>query len=337
MTLNWVLTPPRVGSGGHTTILRIVALLEALGHECRIYLNDWHYGEIARHRSTIRQNWPSVKAPIADMAAGLGPANASIATSWDTVYALARTGSIGPPCYFVQDFEPWFYPVGSQSTLAENTYRMGLHGITVGPWLAEKLNRDYGMDADWIDFGADTGTYTLTNNGSRNGVVFYARSATPRRGFEMGMMALELFARDHPDTPIHVFGQGAVESRVPTMQAHGVVPPRTLAGLYNASAAGLVLSFTNVSLVPWELMACGCTPVMNDALHNRRVLDVRSVVYAEPTPAALAAALSMAVAAPQPDTARAAAHTVRGADWEASARKVEQIIRRATSSRSDRS
>ena len=40
----------------------------------------------------------------------------------------------GIPVYFVQDFEPLFYPMGSDYLLAENTYRKGLYHITTGAW-----------------------------------------------------------------------------------------------------------------------------------------------------------------------------------------------------------
>jgi hypothetical protein len=46
----------------------------------------------------------------------------------------------------VQDFEPYFEPVGSYSTFAENTYRFGFHGITLGEWLSKKLTNEYGYE-----------------------------------------------------------------------------------------------------------------------------------------------------------------------------------------------
>ena len=48
-----------------------------------------------------------------------------------------------------------FYPAGSEALLAEATYRFGFHGITAGRWLADRLRRDYGMQADHFDFGRD--------------------------------------------------------------------------------------------------------------------------------------------------------------------------------------
>ena len=39
-TINWVTTPSTGGSGGHTTMFRIIEHLVANGHRCRIYLYD---------------------------------------------------------------------------------------------------------------------------------------------------------------------------------------------------------------------------------------------------------------------------------------------------------
>src|SRR5690606_34493580 len=105
------------------------------------------------------------------------------------------------------DFEPWFYPVGSASVLAENTYRFGFTALTAGRWLAEKLRADYGMVAHPYDFGADPASYSHVNRGRRSEVFFYARPSTDRRGFELGLMALDILAQQRPDVTINLVGE----------------------------------------------------------------------------------------------------------------------------------
>lgn len=80
--------------------------------------------------------------------------------------------------YFLQDFEPLFHPAGAYAALAENTYRMGFHGIAAGRWLAELLEADYGMATGYFNFGSDKQHYSRVNLGDRQGVAFYA--AQPR-------------------------------------------------------------------------------------------------------------------------------------------------------------
>src|SRR3954447_20504744 len=110
---------------------------------------------------------------------------------------------------------------------------------------------------------------------------------------------------------------------------HGLRTPEQLNGLYNRCVAGLVLSATNVSLVPHEMLAAGCIPVVNEAEHNRVVLANDEVAYARPTPADLAEALSGLVWAPAPERdarAEAAAASVADVSWDRAGRQVEEIL-----------
>ena len=91
-----------------------------------------------------------------------------------------------------------------------------------------------------------------------------------------------------------------------------------------------MLSATNVSLVPYEMLAAGCVPVVNDAEHNRVVLDNTEVVYAPPTPFDLANALAALVERQEDEreaTAKAAAASVQGRSWDEAGRVVEAIVR----------
>jgi glycosyltransferase involved in cell wall biosynthesis len=77
------------------------------------------------------------------------------------------------------------------------------------------------------------------------------------------------------------------------------------------------------------MLAAGCIPVVNDAEHNRVVLDNDAVAYAEATPFALADALSRLVErspAEREADARAAAASVESTSWETSADQVERIL-----------
>ena len=60
--------------------------------------------------------------------------DAVFATGWETAYPVFNDAGDARKCYFVQDFEPLFYPVGSEYVLAENTYRFNFFGITAGKW-----------------------------------------------------------------------------------------------------------------------------------------------------------------------------------------------------------
>ncbi len=228
----------------------------------------------------------------------------------------------------MQDYEPFFHPTGAASLLAENTYRMGFHGITAGKWLVSKLSEEFGMSADFFDFGCDTSSYSRQARSNRTGLVFYARPEAPRRGFELGLMAMELFAARHPEITLHFYGElmGSLPFKFVN---HGRVTPKVLNEIYNSCYAGLSLSLTNVSLVPHEMLAAGCIPIVNEGVQNRIVLDNPFVRYAAPFPQALAGALESVVTDPDFESlSAAAAGSVRGISWDDAGAKVDQILRR---------
>lgn len=328
----WVCLPPRAGSGGHTTMFRMVTALERAGHECIVYLQDRHGWDIDQHRRTIRGWWPDVKADIRDLAGGIEDAHAVFATAWMTAYPVLASPAKGARFYFVQDFEPAFYPAGSEALLAEATYRFGFHGVTAGRWLADRLRREFEMPSDHFDFGCDLDRYALDAAlaSQRTGICYYCRPSTPRRAYELALVALDLFAVRHPEVDIHLFGQPA--GSLPfAANDHGLLTPDQLNQLYNRCIAGLALSATNVSLVPHEMLASGCIPVVNDAEQNRVVLDNSEVAYAPATPFELADALSALVErshAERAAAAKAAAASVQGASWAHAGAQVESIVRR---------
>ena len=330
LIVNWVMSPPSELSGGHMTIFRLIKHLERSGHVCRIYLYDLYGNDAIYYGSRIREYYPWFAGEVNDVADGMADAHAVIATSWPTAYPAYNDHCCGKRFYLVQDFEPWFYPVGGLSVLAENTYRMGFHAITAGRYLAAKLKAEYGMIADAFEFGCDTEKYHRLKSGSvRDGIAFYAKPRAPRRAFELGLMALQLFAERHPDLKIHFYGDRI--SKLPFFSFpfidHGVVGPDELNRIYNRCFAGLCLSMTNVSLVPHEMLSAGCIPVVNEAEQNRAVLKNPFVRYAPPTPQALASTLGDVVATKNfTALATSASASVRSASWEAAGRVVEQCI-----------
>jgi glycosyltransferase involved in cell wall biosynthesis len=325
---NWVMAPPSPGSGGHTTIFRIISYLEAHGYRNRIYFDDVYGGDHRYYESIVRSYF-GFRGLVANVEGEMEDAQAVIATAWSTAYPVLNARCSGKRFYFVQDFEPYFYPVGSLSVLAENTYRMGFHGITAGRWLAQKLRTEFGMDVDFFDFGCDAAIYHRFPTSKRNGVVFYARPGAPRRGFELGLMAMEVFAARRPDITLHFYGDKM--GKLPfAFIDHGKITPLRLNEIYNQCYAGLSLSMTNVSLVPHEMLAAGCIPVVNDADHNRIVLDNPYVHYAAPNPHALASALQAVIMTADFDSLSiAASSSVRSASWDEAGAKVDVIIRRA--------
>lgn len=327
LTIGWVLTAPGPASGGHTTIFRFVEALETAGHRCVLFVYDGQGGSAADYEELIRTWWPRVRAEVRDPAdVGSERIDAFVATAWPTAHILAGLHHLpGARFYLVQDFEPYFYPRGSAYELAEATYRFGFTPITVGHMVAQELRSRFGAEPVVAEFGCDRERYHVTNRTDRSAVVFYAKPGVARRGYELALMALTLFHRDHPEVQIHTFGIEARRLPFPaTVHAH--MSPDDLNLLYNRCAAGLALSFTNISLIAFELLAAGVVPVVNDYAGTRADLDNPHVAWARSSPRSLADALARAVAEQHRLGADEISTSVAGMSWTAATGAVVDAI-----------
>lgn len=333
----WIMSPPGRESGGHQNLFRFINFAEQAGHECRIYFYHAAGGvDIPSIRTMLTESeaYPSLRAELSvyDPEHGVAPDTQAIfATGWETAYPAYRDDSLAKRFYFVQDFEPSFYPLGSEAILAENTYKFGFHGITAGGWLAHKLSTEYGMTTDHFDFAVDKGHYNVTNTGRRNEIFFYARPVTPRRAFEFGLLVLEAFAEQRPDVTINLAGWDVSNWKIPfAYQNLSSLQLSELNQVYNRCAAGLVMSLSNMSLLPLELMSSGVTPVVNDGPNNRMVSDNPFIEYVPTSPAAIARKLVEVVDRPDAvERSLAMSASVDSVDWEASGAAFVDAFERA--------
>lgn len=334
LSLAWIMPPPGKGSGGHLNIFRYIQYLEARGHTCSIYLYvDGSRSTIRAVKEIMGDSYPDTMA--IDTMSWLDKSNfpteidGIFATSWETAYASYTLDSMATRFYFVQDFEPYFYPHGGLYTLAENTYRLGFYGITAGGWLKDKLAAEYGMQTTSCGFGADSALYRYENASRRRGVFCYVRPYTERRGFEIAVLALDIFHKQHPDYAITLVGWDVSSYDIPFPYKNpGVLEINQLSELYNACSAGLVLSFTNMSLLPLELLRCGTIPVVNDAPNNKMVSDNPFIEYADAAPQALAEQLSIAVDKATPGYMHKASESVAEDLWDMSGKTFVDTVER---------
>src|SRR5205814_5591965 len=130
----WLIPRLIVGGGGHRNVLRAAYQLERIGYEIELYFTD---GDADERELThlIHAHFYPLKGQVARYEGSIAPCDVLFATHWTTVkLALDNREAAREVMYFVQDFEPLFYPMGSEYILAENTYRKGLYHITTGQW-----------------------------------------------------------------------------------------------------------------------------------------------------------------------------------------------------------
>lgn len=328
LTVGWVSTPPAPGSGGHTTLFRMVQALEDRGHRCVLFLYDKHGLDIDATTAVIRRHWPHIRAEVRDITGGVRGVDAIVASGWESAHLIVKYCS--EPVrrlYFIQDYEPFFYGMGAEHEFAAMTYRLPFRRIALGEMLDGMIREETGLVNDVVPFGCDSVAYGLPATGTkRAGIVFYCHPGHPRRGYQLAIVALRLFHQRHPEQEIHVYGDAPRDLDFP-VTFHGRLTPAQLNDLYGRTVAGLAMSFTNITLVAEEMLVAGNIPVVNDMELAKLVLSSPSVRWAEPTAAALADALSAAVTAPDvDDRARAASASVVGRSWEPTKDAVVRII-----------
>jgi hypothetical protein len=75
------------------------------------------------------------------------------------------------------------------------------------------------------------------------------------------------------------------------------------------------MSFTNISLVPVEMLACGVVPVLSGMSRQLSDLDNPHQRWAEPTPGRIADELEAIVSSAEPDPAEVAGSVKSSAGW----------------------
>jgi glycosyltransferase involved in cell wall biosynthesis len=261
LRIDWVLNGIDIGGGGTRNILRAAYYLEKFGHDVGLIFNL--KGRDADDcRRMVHQHFYPLQGPIRLYDGTFRAADAIIATHWLTVAsALAARASVREVMYFVQDFEPFFYPMSTDHILAENTYRLGLYCICSGAWCSERLKAQFGATADSFKFPLDRSVYYPRQRLKQNrNVIFFARPIMPRRCYGLGVSMLREFNRMMPDVEIILYGSALPDASTIDfpVTARGVLPTiNDLAQMYSDADLGIALGTTNPSLVPYEMMACG--------------------------------------------------------------------------------
>ncbi len=296
LNINWLTTDIIGASGGLLNMLRAVHQLELWGHKQRIYTvgKSRLSGVEASH--WVHRHYFPTNVPIEPFVGTVANSDALVATHWSTAYRARTLSNTAKKFYFVQDMEPLFYPSGSFCEFVKQTYRWGFHGLTLGPWIAQVLRDEFRMACTPFGFSYDREAYCAEGpqyfGDKKRRVLFYARPRTERRGFELGVLALSVVARRMPDVEFVLVGFPPRSIKLPFRAIlPGILSPLELASLYRSCTLALVLSHTNLSMLPLELMACGCAVVSNTGPNVEWLLREQTTQLSEPHPEMLANAI----------------------------------------------
>jgi glycosyltransferase involved in cell wall biosynthesis len=327
----------RRGSGGHATIANLLRGLEALGHRTSVWVLDDEGRHAAESPAETAALFREFFGPLAGAVRvgfeGWTGADVAMATGWQTVAQVLRLPGANARAYLVQDHEPEFYPTSAEREWAAWTYRQGLHCIAASPWLADLVRTRYGAGATSFELGIDHERYRPADVQRRaDRVLFYARAVTPRRAVPLGLLALQELHCRRPQIEIALFGEARPVVAPFPHRTLGVLEPDALARTYSEATVGLVLSLTNPSLIPQEMLACGlpCVDVASESMLATYGANGPATL-AEPDPVALCEAIEALLGDPA-RRARQAADGLRWAaarTWPAAAAQMQEGLRAA--------
>lgn len=337
LTVNWIIPDLDVGSGGHMNIFRFVSFMENFGLHNRIYLtastrfaNDEIFRKFLKdHYSTSLSN-PNIEAFCT--VDNVKYAHATIATGWQTAYFVRRFNNTEKKFYFVQDYEPCFYPLGSESLFAENTYKFGFKGITAGDWLKNKLHNEFNMTTESFGFSYDKDMYKAKEKRDNvQRLFFYARPVTPRRAFELGLLALNEIYKKKPNIEVIFAGWDVSQYKIPFIHLNaGSAKIEELSDLYAQCDICIVMSTSNLSLLPLEVMASNSVVATSRGANNEWLLTEDNAILFENDPLDIAEKVLYYLDNPDElkEKRENGLKCALATSWEKEARKVYDFIMR---------
>jgi len=312
-TANWFV--PNFGHikfGGIYTIFRFIEKLSVEGVNNRIIIYDNPSFDVSALKKQISDNFKNLhnyEIIIFDMnndgVDSLPSSDLSFCTFWTSAYILLRFNRTKRKYYFIQDYEPLFYPGGSTYALAESTYRFGFKGLVNTPGLLAAVNSRHGMEGISFIPAVDQQLYRPDAKSKKDNKVrifFYARPNNPRNAFNLGILIIKSLLEKYGDK-IEVVTAGAswneneygLKGKIVNYGLLGSL--EEVADLYRSCDIGFVYMLSkHPSYQPFEFMASGMATVTNNNEDNLWMLkDGKNCLLGEPSPADMAAKIGMLI------------------------------------------
>lgn len=290
-TIAWIVPWFSKGSGGHRTIFTNINRLVDHGYKCDMYVQSLKKEYPNQIYNRIVEDYGEFKGDVFTGYQLAKKYDMVIATGWDTAETVFKT-DCDKKMYFIQDFEPWFFPMSSEYMMAEQTYTYGLQGVTIGKWLSSKIGNNYPTPTTYFNFCADLKKYhKLKDTKKEKAVCLIFQPGKPRRCDRMALRALQIVQKIDPEIKIYLYGSS--RRKVHNLKAThlGTITEEECNKLYNRCSVGLCMSASNPSRIPFEMMAAGL-PVV-ELYHENNLYDLPEdgCLLSEPNPEAIATAI----------------------------------------------
>lgn len=248
---------------------------------------------------SLQQNFPNLKFILRKFRKGIDKeqdlprSQIALCTLWTTAYLLMRYNKTFRKFYFMQDFEPMFYPGDEVYMTIEQTYRLGFSCIANTTGVGDRF-RQYSSDIVCFTPGVDTSIFypdkqfIAEANPKIFNIVYYGRPENSRNAFFLGIDVLKSLKRKMGNR-VSIRSAGA-DWDPKSFGLSGVIENLGLiktieevASLYRYSHAGLVFMATpHPSYQPLEYMASGCMVATNINEANKWLLNDENSIQCEP-------------------------------------------------------
>lgn len=252
-------------SGGQTSILRLGTLLSKDGYDISYICYEQQSPKSMQE--VARQNLYNVAGKYYEFKNAFNEQfDLIISTSWESVYYARRIP--GYKMYFVQDYEPYFFKLNERYLLAKKTYELGLHIVSLGRWNIQQIQKECNTSSilDMIDFPYECSEYKSIKKDydclrekKLIKIAVYSKEEgkrIPNLIQNILYNASKKFEEQGIKLDITFFGFSR-DYKVMIGRNIGKLNKAQLNELYKQSDFGLVASMSNISLVPYEMMATG--------------------------------------------------------------------------------
>ena len=253
-------------SGGETSILRLSTFLANNGYN--VFYACYDNDNIEEMEANCKINLKNYKGTFLRMSDCENRSfDIIVSTFWIAAYRAKKMK--GYHIYFAQDYEPYFYPLDENYVLAQKVYSMGFHIISLGLWNKKEIIKQTSTQdrIDIIDFPYEPSEYKPISRDYLKysekktvKIAVYIKNDGKRLPrliqYNLKQAADELIESDGIKLEINIFGMNKKEKLVVGNNI-GRLSKEQLLTLYSEYDFGLVASMTNISLVPYEMLATG--------------------------------------------------------------------------------
>ena len=262
-----IVTPEmNAGMGGLTSVLRIANVLSKL--DITIHFCSYESDDCKKQINNAKKNLSEYDCKYISTDIALkNQYDFIIATNWISLYYSKKFS--GFHVYFIQDYEPLFYPYGDRYFLAKKSLFFGEKIISLGKWNLEEIKRNslnLNINCETIDFPFEKHEYpfikrdfnTIKSSRRIRLAVYIKREQKRMPSLIMAILNVvyENLLKHNIVLEINYFGLNYREN-VKYGKNRGRLTKQEIKKLYYQCDLGMVASMTNISLVPYEMISSG--------------------------------------------------------------------------------